>query len=221
MTTLSRTPRVMPGAIVSVDPLLPIPDVIVFQYNPETTTRTLQGRGSEGGENSRSEPQRLTGPPIETIKLDAEIDAADQLEISDPIAMGVGIHPQLASLEVLLYPKSPIVIANAIAAHLGTIEILPPEAPLTLLVWGAARVVPVRVNEFTIEEQAFDTLLNPIRAKVSLGLRVLSYVDLPATNPGYYIFLAHQILKELLGLEGTRQSAARGKEAVVSLLGTF
>jgi hypothetical protein len=219
MTTLSRTPRVMPGAIVSVDPLLPIPDVIVFQYNPETTTRTLQGRGSEGGDQSRSEPQRLTGPPIETIKLDAEIDAADQLETSDPIAATVGIHPHLATLEVLLYPKSPIVIANAIAAAAGTIEIAAPEAPLTLLVWGAARVVPVRVSDFTIEEQAFDTLLNPIRAKVSLGLRVLSYSDLPATHPGYYIFLAHQILKEGLALVGTGQSALRGKEAVVSLLG--
>ncbi|HYH85706.1 MAG TPA: hypothetical protein VEX60_09495, partial [Pyrinomonadaceae bacterium] len=94
-------------------------------------------------------------------------------------------------------------IANTVLLAAGTIEILPPIGPFTLFVWGLQRVLPVRLTEFTITEEAHDVNLNPIRAKVSLGLRVLSYNDLSITNPGYYLFLTHQIIKETMAQLGS------------------
>lgn len=199
MTTFPGSPRLLKGAIVGLDPTNPLASVVVFQYNPDTMTRRLEARSTGGGENSdRSEAFRLTGPPKETITLNIEVDAADQLEQANPIAVVSGVYPTLAALEMLLYPKSLTVIANAVLAQVGNIEIIPPEAPLTLFVWGPARVLPVRVTGFSITEEAYDTLLNPIRAKIDLTLHVLSYVDLKITNPGYTLFMAYQIAKEVM-----------------------
>lgn len=191
MTTFPRSPRLLKGALVSFDLPNPQPAVIIFQYNPDTLSRTLEAQtGSEG-----SDALRIKGAPVETIKLDVELDATDQLEQGGAV---LGLHPQLAALEVLIYPKSSLVVANTALLNAGTIEILPPQAPFTLFIWGPKRVLPVRLTEFSISEEAYDPQLNPIRAKVSLGLRVLSYNDLPLTNPGYHLFLAHQIVKETM-----------------------
>jgi hypothetical protein len=217
LTTFPSSPRVLKGALVGIDLDIPIPSVIVFQYNPDTLTRSLKPR-SPGGEGARSEAQRLTGPPEETIKVDVEIDATDQLEKGDGVASSMGIYPQLSALESLVYPKSALVIANTILLAAGTIEVIPPTAPLTLFIWGAKRILPVRITEFSITEEAFDPALNPIRAKVSLGLRVLSYNDLSITNPGYYMFLAHQVIKETLGVVGTVSSLAAVTGSSVRLL---
>jgi hypothetical protein len=205
-TTFPGAPRVLRGAIVGVDPLDPLASVIVFQYNPESLQRTLQPQAaaSGGGDSGdRSEALRLKGPPVETIKVDIEIDATDQLEKQDGTALSMGIYPQLSALEMLLYPKSATVIANTILMAVGTIEVIPPTAPLTIFIWGPKRAVPVRLTELSITEDAHDSHLNPIRAKASLGLRVLSYSDLPLTNPGYGLFLAHQILKEAMAVVGS------------------
>jgi hypothetical protein len=207
MTTFPNSPRVLKGALVGVDPALPIPNVIVFQYNPDTLTRSLKPR-SPGGDGARSEAFRLTGAPEETIKVDVEIDATDQLEKGDGIATSLGIYPQLSALETLVYPKSLVVIANTVLLAAGVIEIVPPTAPLTLFIWGVKRILPVRLTDVSITEDAYDQALNPIRAKVSLGLRVLSYNDLSLTDPAYYMFLAHQVVKEALGIVGTVQSVA-------------
>ncbi|WOJ90441.1 hypothetical protein RZS28_03860 [Methylocapsa polymorpha] len=197
MTTFPGSPRVLKGALVSIDPLTQVPSVIVFQYNPDTLTRTLKPRAPTG-DAARSEAQRLTGPPEETIKVDIEIDATDHLETGDGVARGVGIYPQISALEMLTYPPSATVIANTILLATGVIEIVPADGPLTLFIWGAQRILPVRVTDCAITEEAHDPALNPIRAKAALGLRVLSYNDLSITNPGYYIFLAHQIVKETM-----------------------
>jgi len=199
MTTFPNSPRVLKGALVGIDALNPIPNVIIFQYNPDTLTRSIKPRAL-GGDGARSEAQRLTGPPEETIKVDIDIDAIDQLEKSDGIATNLGIYPQLSALEMLVYPKSALVIANTALLAAGTIEIIPPDAPLTLFIWGAKRILPVRITDFSITEEAHDQALNPIRAKVGLGLRVLSYNDFSITNPGYYVFLAHQVIKETLSV---------------------
>jgi len=203
MSSFPGSPRLLKGAIIGVDPFNPLASVIVFQYNPDTMTRTLQAQtaGGEGGD--RSEALRLKGAPIENIKLDVEIDATDQLEKAADPAVSMGIYPQLSAMEMLLYPKSALVIANTVLMAIGTIEIVPPEAPFTLLIWGPKRVLPVRLTEFSITEEAYDTSLNPIRAKASLGLRVLSYNDLPVTHPGYAMFLAHQIIKEAMAVVGS------------------
>jgi hypothetical protein len=194
-------PRMIRGAILGFDPTDPQPSVIIFEYNPDTLTRTLQAQmGAEGGD--RSEQLRLKGAPTETIKLDVEIDATDQLERGEQTAMRMGIYPQLSALEMLIYPRSTLVIANTALLALGTIEIIPPTAPLTIFVWGPKRALPVKVTEFSITEEAYDANLNPIRAKVSLGLRVLSYSDLPIAHPGYALFLAHQVTKEAMARIG-------------------
>jgi hypothetical protein len=172
--------------------------VIMFQYNPDTLTRTLQAQNMGGQSGDRAEATRLKGAPVETIKLDVEIDATDQLEAAETNATKLGIYPQLSQLEMLIYPKSLQVIANTVLLALGTIEIIPPIGPFTLLVWGLKRVLPVRVTDFSITEEAHDVNLNPIRAKVSVGMRVLNYNDLSILNPGYHLFLAHQIVKETM-----------------------
>lgn len=197
-----RGPRLLRGALVSVDPVVPIPKLIVFQYNPDSMTRTLTARTSPAT-GTRQAAIRLTGAPQETIRMDVEIDATDQLEKGDPATVALGIYPQLSILEMLLYPSSIEVIANAVLLATGTVELLPPPAPLTLLIWGAKRIVPVKLSEFSITEEAYDTALNPIRAKVGLGLTVLGYDDLSITNPGYYVFLAHQVVKEGMALLNT------------------
>jgi hypothetical protein len=202
MTTFPNSPRVLKGAIVAVDPTNPTPSVIIFQYNHDTLTRTIKPR-APGGDGARSEAMRLTGPPEETIKVDVDIDAIDQLEKSDGVATSLGIYPQLSALEMLTYPSSATVIANTVLLVAGTMEVIPADAPLTLFIWGAKRILPVRITDFSITEEAHDQSLNPIRAKVGLGLRVLGYNDLSITDPGYYIFLAHQIVKETLSVTGT------------------
>jgi len=202
MSTFPNSPKVLKGAIIGIDPINPLASIAVFQYNPDTVTRSLQVQGSGDG-GDKSEAMRLKGPPIETIKMDVEIDATDQLEKADGITTTLGIYPQLSALEMLVYPKSALVITNTVLMALGTVEILPPVGPFTLLVWGIKRVVPVRLTDLSITEEAFDQALNPTRAKVSLGLRVLNYNDLSITDPGYYIFLTHQIAKEVFATLGS------------------
>jgi hypothetical protein len=195
MTTFPQSPRVLRGAIVKIDITSPVPTVIIFQYNPDKLTRSLQAQTAGDG-GAHAEAMRLKGAPIESIRLEAEIDATDQLENRDAITRALGIHPQLAALETLIYPSSPLIVTNTILAAIGIMEIVPPLAPMTLLIWGLKRVLPVKVTEFSITEEAYDPKLNPIRATVSLGLRVLSYNDLSPTHPGFWIYLTHQVVKE-------------------------
>ncbi|MDX1546665.1 MAG: hypothetical protein R3247_06740 [Rhodothermales bacterium] len=202
MTTFPGAPRLVKGAIIGIDPFNPLASIILFQYNPKTMTRRLQAATPQG-EGARSEVQRLHGAPTETIDLKVEIDAADQLETGDVLAQTMGIYPQLSALEMLLYPKSAQVILNTALLLAGTIEIVPPAAPFTLFIWGLKRVVPVRLDSFSIEEQEYDPNLNPIRAEVSLSLRVLSYNDFSVTHPGFAVFLAHQIVKEVMATVGS------------------
>jgi hypothetical protein len=189
--------------LIGVDPFNPLASIVVFQYNPDSLTRTVSAQAA-GEHADRGEALRLKGPPQETIKLDVEIDAADQAGETQSHAPidAIGIHGTLASLEMLLYPKSSLVIANEVLAALGVIEMIPGEAPLTLFVWGAKRSVAVRLTEMTITEEAFDPNLNPIRAKVSLSLRVLTYQDLGLASVGGALFMAHQIAKEAMATIG-------------------
>jgi hypothetical protein len=202
MTTFPNSPRLINGAIVGLDPLNPRPSVIIFQYNPDTVTRTLTAQTS-GDNPDQGEVLRLKGPPQESIKLDVEIDAADQLEKAIAPATTLGLYPALAALELLLYPPSKRMIANEVLLNIGIIEIIQPEAPLTVFAWGRNRVLPVRVTQFTITEEAFDPQLNPIRAKVSLDLRVLTYQDLGLASRGGALHLAQHVAKEMLAKMGS------------------
>jgi hypothetical protein len=200
MTTFPNSPRLLKGALVAIDPLRPLPTVIVFQYNPETLTRRIEARtaGGDAAGGDRTEVLRLAGPPKETITLAAEIDGSDEVGGLHAGRLATGIYPTLSALELLLYPQSRVVIANASLAAAGVLDILPPEAPLVLFVWGAERVLPVRLESFSITEEAHDALLNPVRAKVDLSLQVLSAHDFRQSQPGFSLFMAHHIAKELL-----------------------
>jgi len=191
-------PRLMRGAIVALDPANPIASIIIFQYNPAEMTRSLDAQISGGDINNHVETIRIKGAPRETISLKVELDAADQLASADPLATASGIYPQLAALEMLIYPKTRTVIANTLRYRLGMLEILPDAMPLTLFVWGGQRILPVRITNFSVSEQAYDAALNPILAEASLGLQVLNYSDLSPSNPAYYLFLAHQAGKEAM-----------------------
>ena len=210
MTTFPGSPKLLKGAVVGVSVIDPLSNVVIFQYNPDTLTRTIRVSAA-GREGDKSEALRLKGPPDETVRLEVEIDAADQLEQGDQAAGQLGVYPALSRLELLLYPSSTLVIANEVLTALGLIEVVAPEAPLTLLVWGPKRVLPVRMTGFTITEEAFDPNLNPIRAKVSLGLHVLSVNDLPFAHKGTALFLVHQQQKErLAGISQSGDLSALG-----------
>lgn len=202
MTTFPRAPKLLKGAIVAIEPLSPLASVIIFQYNPKQLSRQVQAR-TAGQEGAQAEALRLAGPPTETITIsELDLDAADQLEKGDPIAQSMGIYPQLSALEMLLYPKSSTVIANTVLMAAGTIEVIQPEAPLTLFIWGIKRVLPVRLTGFTINEVQYDPQLNPTVANLNLTMNVLSYNDFPVTHPGYYLFLSHQVVKETMAVIG-------------------
>ena len=201
MSTFPNSPRLIKGGLVLVDAASgQMQRVISLQYNPDTLSRTLQVQSYAGEGQDRSEALRLKGPPVETIKLDAEIDVTDQLEFPDQnrAVAEAGLHPQLAALETLVYPSSGVLLSNNALAASGTLEIAPMETPLVLFVWSKNRVVPVRVTEFSVTEEAFDPRLNPIRAKVSLGLRVLSVDDLGFSHRGGSLFMTYLRTKEAL-----------------------
>lgn len=199
-SSFPNSPKLLRGGLVLVDPDSgQVKRVIALQYNPDSLSRSLQVMAAgEGGE--RSEVLRLKGPAVETIKLEAEIDAADQLEFPEQNSAIVefGIAPQLAALEGLINPASADLLSGNGIAGVGTIEIAPAQAPLTLFVWSKQRILPVRITEFSITEEAFDPGLNPLRAKVSLGLRVLSVNDVGFSHKAGNLFLGYLQNREKL-----------------------
>ncbi|OOG37430.1 hypothetical protein [Rhodanobacter sp. C05] len=190
------SPLLRKGAILLLDSTLGVPQgTINLQYNPDSITRSLKPQ-TVGDEPDRTEILRLKGPPIETIKCEIEIDATDQLANGDPTTVALGIQPQLSLLELLVYPSSGTLIANEVLSLIGTIEILPMETALTVFAWSNQRITPVRITDMEITEQAFDPKLNPIRAKVSLGMRVLSVNDVGFLTPAGALYLVYQTTKE-------------------------
>lgn len=191
MTSQARGPKTLKGALVSV-PDSGSPTVIEFQYNPASMKRTLQTRMVGGEENERSQALRYTGAAVQVIEVEIEFDAVDMLEKGDSTATKSGIYPQLSALELLAYPTLDQVNQNQSKLQSGTMEVIPLTAPRILFTWGPNRVLPVRINTYTISEEAFDTNLNPIRAVVSLSMQVLTYYDLSSDNKGYNQFKAYQ-----------------------------
>jgi hypothetical protein len=190
------SPRLLKGGLVLIDPdSSAVRRIITLQYNSDSLTRTLTPKSlKESGD--RSEAMRLTGPAVETIKLEAEIDATDQLEAADAQTTQLGIHPQLAALETIVYPSSAQLNSNNNLARSGVLEIVPMQTPLTLFIWSKNRILPVRLTDFSITEEAFDAALNPIRAKVSIGLRVLSVDDIGFESKGGSLFMNYLQQKE-------------------------
>jgi len=216
MTGNPISPKILKAGIVLVDPESGrVLRIISLQYNPDSLSRTLQAQ-TVTAEGDRADAVRLKGPAVETYKLEAEIDATDQLEFPDrnPSAVESGIQPQLAALELLLYPSSAQLSANERLANSGTLEIVPMQSALALFVWSKNRIVPVKITDFSITEEAFDPSLNPIRAKVSLGLKVLSVDDLGFSHKGGSVFMTYLQTKEKLATK-----AAAGTFSVLGIGG--
>ena len=207
MSTSPISPRLIKGGLALIDNQSgSVVRIIALQYNPDTMTRSLQIKGVTGDSGDHQEALRLKGPPVETIKVDAEIDATDQLEIGDQQATQVGIHPQLAAIETIVHPASSQLFSNWSEEASGSLEIVPLEGPLTVFIFGPNRIVPVRITELSITEDAFDAHLNPIRAKVSLGMRVLTTDDFGFDNKGGGLFMAYLQAKEQLAAKNTSGS---------------
>jgi len=166
----------------------PIPDIIVFQYNPAELTRSLQQKRAPScgmGEPTQAEPYRVDGPPAETITLKAEFDGDDMAMDGNPVTPLVGVRASLAALELLLYAKDQDNLFGLLAGP-SSQDVQPDELPLVIFVWGPGRVLPVRLTALTIREQEFDRVLNPIRAEVDLTLEILK--RLPVGDPGRGIY---------------------------------
>lgn len=202
MTGFPGSPRTIRGGLVLLDPASgAIRRVVALQYNPDSLSRTLRPKDA-GDDPDLHAVRRLTGPPAETIALEAELDATDRLEFPDanPATVAAGLHSDLAVLESLLYPASADVLAADALAERGALEILPAQGPLVLLVWGRRRVVPVRLTDLSVTEDAFDATLNPIRATVSLTFTVLTVNELGVGSRGGAVAMTHhRRLEELVG----------------------
>jgi hypothetical protein len=209
-TPFPGSPKLTRCGLLQVDPTSgSVLRVISLQYNPDTLTRTLaiQGIGDNG---ARTEVLRLKGPANETIKFEAELDATDQFEqpsvSANAATIQYGLHPRLAALESLVNPAVSDLIDQTTMAASGVLEIAPAESPLLLFVWSAQRVLPVRITECSITEEAFDPTLNPFRVKVSMSLRVLNVDDLPSSHRGTTLFLSYLQRKEYLATKAPAAS---------------
>jgi hypothetical protein len=184
-------------------------NVIIFQFNPEAMKRTLAHRAAPPPNAAKSgaakeDVLRVAGPPVETISLTVDMHASDQLAEPDQNTTVAehGLHPALATLELLMYP--PTLSAQKIQeqAARGAVQVSPADLPLVLLIWGKSRVVPVKLTSFAVSEDAFDTRLNPISAKVELAMQVLTYLEFTDSSIGRDAFVAYQKAKEsLAGLD--------------------
>lgn len=179
----SQSPKLLKGALIrfSAATLIPVPNIIVFQYNPESVTRKLSPWYSK----KDTEDPRIKDTlgeafdPEETLSLKLDLDAADALEepASHPVAVISGVADRIAAIEMLLYPtESEGLLLSAIKslASLGGVDVVPrTTVPVVLFFWGPGRIVPVRITGFSVEEKAYSPTLYPIRAEATLDLRVL------------------------------------------------
>jgi hypothetical protein len=200
-TTFPGSPSTLAGGFIVMDADGKVVlRTVAFQYNPDTLTRTVAPRAAKVESGDRLEALRLIGPPVETIKLEIDLDATDRLASPErnPQTVSDGISPELADLETIASPRADDVDAANRMAQSGTLEVLPLPSPLVLLVLGANRILPVRITELSMVEEAFDPRLNPIRARVSVGLRVLSVDDLAFGTKGAELFMAMMRRREKL-----------------------
>jgi hypothetical protein len=199
----SRSPKLLKGALVQFSSplLIPIPNIIIFQYNPESLTRSLTpytpnedksaGEGGAGGQAGQQESETSQPfDPTETFTLNLLVDATDALEVPEahPVAVVTGVADRLAAMEMLLYPAGDSLLGGllgSVSVSVGGAGVsvsaavsAPPEppkkVPIVLFVWGPGRIVPVRITGFNVEELQYNQLLYPHRAKVSISLRVVT-----------------------------------------------
>lgn len=222
--TDASSPFVLKGALITLTdtPIVPIPSLIPFQYNPETLTRTItpQRRQLEDGEQPNAANLAQPGAPAESFTVTIELDATDFFEDPSryPVGSVFGVAPKIANIEKLMYPTGSILgavleaigdlISSVVSPHASPV---PRQAvPITFFVWGPSRIVPVRIVSLAIEEQAHTPILYPARAKATLRMRVIPRSVFKRVDPQrpseWLAVAAHDwtdLNRDLLALAGT------------------
>jgi hypothetical protein len=226
-TGYSRSPKLIKGALIKLGEGLlgPVPNVIVFQYNPEKFTRQFlsSGVGKQGSQATDAATTTEPYDPEESFTLTLEMDASDALENpeSHPVAVISGIADRLAALEMLLYPSDESVLGELISGPAQE-KVPKKKVPVLLFIWGPGRILPVRITSFSLEEQAFSPTLFPVQATVTLGLKVLKLESFPAksTDRSMAEELAVTSYKYTKGLKEALAIAnlANSAESILSML---
>ena len=191
MSSAQRGPAILKGAFVSVSDSGGT-QALPFQYNPSDIKRNLQPQMVGGEEQDRSRAVRFKGAPTQTIDATVEFDAASGLDTGDATAEQYGVYAQLAALELLASPSTSVINDMHSKLSSGVMEVAPMTAPNLYFVWGPSRVLPVRLNSYSITEELFDGNLNPIRVSVAVNMRVLNYSDLDSSNHAYQRYMVYQ-----------------------------
>jgi hypothetical protein len=202
----SRTPRLTKGALIRLSEGIagPLPQAIVFQYNPATLSRKLTpwqppAEDAAAQQGGQTDPQAQPYNPEEVIDVAIEFDATDQLETADPRAVAVGVADRLAALEILLYPDTDSggLMTDLVASLGGAASGAVPRStvPVVLFAWGTGLVVPVRLTSYAVEEQAFSNRLYPVRAKVTVSMQVLTDLAFPDTGVNAQTGLSAEIAR--------------------------
>lgn len=188
--TTSQT-SLFKGALVASS-LMGSTKVIPFQYNPASMQRSLTPNVSGGEEQDRTLAIMYKGPPTQTISVSIEFDASTGLNKDASTEVQHGVYAQLAALELLLTPSTSDLLSTQAMLATGVMEIAPLATPNLFFVWGQARVLPVKVTQFSVTEELFDAHLNPIRATIALTMRVLNCNDVSAINQAYQQYIVYQ-----------------------------
>ncbi|HUZ03392.1 MAG TPA: hypothetical protein VMU89_23860 [Thermomicrobiaceae bacterium] len=197
-----------------------LPNIIVFQFNPESINRTpaLAEAPPPATGAGTSDATQQPGQPAESMSFSLRLDATDQLAAANPIAAASGILPTLSALELLMVPRSSLEIdLFHLSGKAKPYQHPPDRLPTVLFVWGAYRVLPVSVVNMSINETAYDQLLNPIRAEVSVSLQVLTPSQLAKDASfarGAYTY--SQGVKEVMAALNLANSAQIGFSTVLS-----
>jgi hypothetical protein len=213
---------------------IPIPNVIIFQYNPETMTHGWTPAATNpSAPGQASNPLAISGQPQETFSFTLVMDSNDTIADGNPVVAGIaelsGVYSRIAALEMLLFPTAPPGggLIGGVTAALGlgggssstpTSTVPAAQLPTVLFVWGPGRIVPVRVTTLSIMEKLYDsTLLNPTHVEAQITLRVLTqdelkYVDGPLGSLANTAYGYSQNLREGLAI-------ANLANAVTSIIG--
>ena len=161
--------------------------VIPFRFNPESVGRQLaveQGQSGQGtdaagasGAGSSKEqgaPDSSSGSLKQTLTVQVRFDFADRHEASSDLDERLGVAPEIAVVEDLLYPAE----AESEQPNQGGEPVQPrARRPIVLFVWGRKRVFPVRITQMTINETMYNADLNPVRAEIDISMEVLGERD--------------------------------------------
>ena len=227
------------GALVeySSDFLGPIPNLVVFQFNPEELARTISiGELPTETANQRTpltDGHSISIPPVESFTLMARFSAADDLgngAAVSPIPRAFGVGPQIAALEKMVYPPQPLGdVADQALDAAGDAAGVEPEKklerripleslPRILFMWGATRLLPVRIQSMTITEQKFDAFLNPVQVEVQLGLDVLTLAKKSGDKIGYGALKYSRGVKEAQAILNLNLNLAKAKASAVDII---